>query len=235
MTSLSLSLRFKLTGLLWLGLCWPGGLMLADSAIAAPTPGRSQPDSMPMLVAQESITETVLYFETASMSVRIYRTGSDLFMNLYNKSTGIVEVNGVPAELVASTRDQTVYRNTMGEAQRFAKISVQGATELEIIGADNTVVLKEPGYNPQVGVPSGNTNFKGNNFAPGTSAVVISAEYANLRSQPRLDSTVLGSASRLELVDVLDRIGNPADGYIWYKVSYKGMTGWIRGDLLQAA
>ena len=186
-------------------------------------------------IAQEGTIETVLYFETDSMAVRIFRSGSDLLMNLYNKATDTVEVNGAPAEIVPSTRDQMVYKNSLGEADRFARINVQGETELEIVAPDGTTVLKEPGFNVRVTVASGETGFEGNNFAPGTAAMVISREYANLRAEPRLGSEILGSADRREIVDVLDRIGNPEDGFIWYQVMYQGVTGWIRGDLLQPA
>ncbi|MGB6015099.1 MAG: SH3 domain-containing protein, partial [Nodosilinea sp.] len=185
------------------------------------------------LLAQEGIVETVLYFETATMAVRVYRNGADLFMNLYNKVTDIVEVRGAPAQLVPSTRDQTVYTTTRGEADRFARINVQGETELEIIAADGSVVLQEPGFNAVVVVPSGTSEFRGNNFAPGTPALVLSAEAARLRSGPRLGSTIVGTAPRRAVVDVLDRVGNPEDGFIWYQVIYDGTTGWVRGDLLQ--
>jgi hypothetical protein len=187
------------------------------------------------LTAQDNIVETVLYFETETMAVRVFREGSDLFMNLYNKATNLVEVNGASAEIIPSSRDQMVYKNSLGEADRFAQINVQGETELEIVAPDGTVVLREPGFNARVAVPSGETNFEGNNFAPDSTAIVISREYTNLRAEPDLGSAILGSADRRELVDVLDRIGNPEDGFIWYQASYNGITGWIRGDLLQPA
>lgn len=186
-------------------------------------------------LAQAEIVETVLYFETESMAVRIFRRGTDLFMNLYNKATDIVEVNSAPAEIVPSSRDQIVYKNSLGEADRFARINVRGETELEIVAPDGTVVLREPGFNARVPVPSGETNFEGNNFDPGVAAIVISREYANLRAEPRLGSEILGSANRREIVDVIDRVGNPEDGFIWYQVTHSGITGWIRGDLLQPA
>ncbi|WOD38206.1 SH3 domain-containing protein [Nodosilinea sp. E11] len=184
-------------------------------------------------LAQASTTATVLYFETESRVVRIYRTDSNLFMNLYNRATNVVEVRAAPARLVPSTRDQTVYTNSQGEAQRFARINSQGDTELEIIAADGTVVLQESGVNAVVGVASGSNDFQGNNFAPGTPALVLSAEAARLRSAPRLGSDIVGTARRREVVDVIDRIGNPNDGFIWYQVVYQGTTGWVRGDLLQ--
>lgn len=205
----------------------------AATVLDAEVPALVQPATP--LLAQAGMIETVLFFETDSMAVRIFRNGSDLFMNLYNKATDIVEVNGVPAELVPSTRDQLVYKNSLGEADRFARLKVTGETELEIVAPDGTVVLKEAGYNTLVGVPSGATDFEGNNFAPGTGAFVISREYANLRSEPRLGSEILGSAERRAIVEVIDRVGNPEDGFIWYRVLYNGTNGWVRGDLLQPA
>lgn len=209
------------------------GLLTAPALAAIPTaPTLVSPGVQPPLLAQENIIETVLYFETATTAVRVYRSGSNLFMNLYNKTTDVVEVRSAPARLVPSTRDQTVY-TAGGEADRFARINVQGETELEIVAADGTVVLQEPGFNTVVGVPSGSSDFRGNNFAPGTPALVLSAEAARLRSGPRLGSTIVGTAPRRAVVDVLDRVGNPEEGFIWYQVIYEGTTGWVRGDLLQ--
>lgn len=93
------------------------------------------------------------------MSVRVFRRGNALFMNLYNKATNIVEVNATPAELVPSTRDQTVYKTSMGEAERFARTNVANETQLEIRGADGSLVLQEPGFNTVVGVQVGQRPF----------------------------------------------------------------------------
>ncbi len=213
-------------------------LLLTTPVLGATGPLRAPNDlnpSGPVQLAQDSITETVLFFETESMAVRIYRQGADLFMNLYNKRTNRVEVRGVPAELVPSTEDQTVYKNSLGEAERFARITIRNETELEIRGANGLLVLQEPGFNAVVGVPAGPTNFQGNNFAPGTGAIVLSAEAARLRAEPRLGSEILASANRREIVEVVDRVGNPEDGFIWYQVIYQGTKGWVRGDLLQPA
>jgi hypothetical protein len=208
-------------------------LLAAPALATAPTALPPTTGLHNTLLAQAGIVETVLYFETATMAVRVYRSDADLFMNLYNKATDVVEVRAAPAQLVASTRDQTVYTTTRGEADRFARINVLGETELEIIAADGSVVLQEPGFNAVVGVTSGPSDFRGNNFAPGTPALVLSAEAARLRSGPRLGSTIVGTAPRRAIVDVLDRVGNPEDGFIWYQVIYDGTTGWVRGDLLQ--
>lgn len=210
----------------------PLALLTATPALAAapiPPAASSPPETW---LAQAGTIETVLLFETESRVVRVYRSGSGLLMNLYNKATDVVELRAAPTQLVPSTRDQTVYR-AGGEAQRFARINVLGETELEITAANGSVVLKEPGFNTVVGVSSGSTDFRGNNFAPGTPAIVLSAEAARLRSAPRLGSTILSTAPRRAVVDVLDRGGNPADGFIWYQVNYEGTTGWVRGDLLQ--
>ncbi|MBW4482477.1 MAG: SH3 domain-containing protein [Tildeniella torsiva UHER 1998/13D] len=216
-------------------------LLLAPLALLSATPALAAAPAIPEVtespapttwLAQAGTIETVLLFETESMAVRVYRSGSSLFMNLYNKATDVVDLRAAPTQLVPSTRDQTVYK-AGGEAERFARINVLNETELEIIAANGSVVLKEPGFNTVVGVSSGSTDFRGNNFAPGTPAIVLSAEAARLRSAPRLGSTILGTAPRRAVVEVIDRGGNPNDGFIWYQVIYEGTTGWVRGDLLQ--
>jgi hypothetical protein len=48
-----------------------------------------------------------------------------------------------------------------------------------------------------------------------------------------LGSAIIGTAPRRAVVEVIDRVGNPEDGFIWYQVTYQDTTGWVRGDLLQ--
>lgn len=195
-------------------------------APAAPTPPTAW-------LAQAGVAETVLFFETETLAVRIYRRDQALFMNLYDKTINAVVVRDAPAELVPSTRDQTVYKNSVGEAERFARINVLNETELEIRGSDGSLVRREAGFNAVVGVPNGPTTFQGNNFAPGTGAIVLSSRAARLRSHPRLGSDIVGEVDRRQVVQVVDRVGNPEDGFLWYQVTYQGLRGWVRGDLLQ--
>ncbi len=210
-------------------------LTLSSMPALAAGPDRHPPElTAPALwLAQAGTAETVLFFETETLAVRIYRRDQGLFLNLYDKAINAVVVRDAPAELVASTRDQTVYKNSVGEAQRFARINVLNETELEIRGSDGSLVRREPGFNAVVGVPNGPTSFQGNNFAPGTGAVVISSRAARLRSHPRLGSDMVGEVNRREVVQVVDRVGNPEDGFLWYQVTYQGLRGWVRGDLLQ--
>jgi hypothetical protein len=188
------------------------------------------------LIAQEAIAETALFFETDNFAVRIYRRGQDRFMNLYNKRTGITEVRDTPAQLIPEPGDAIAYYNLLGEVIRYARVNAAGESELEIVNpADNTTLIKERGYNTVVGVPNNSDGFMGNNFAPGTAATVTVPRYAELRLQPQPTADMIITIPRGELVDVLDRVGNLADGYIWYQVLYNGTTGWVRGDTLTPA
>ena len=127
-------------------------LSLAPLALLSATPALAAAPARPTAatplaqtrLAQADTIETVLLFETESRVVRVYRSGSSLLMNLYNKASNAVELRAAPTQLMPSTRDQTVYR-AGGEAQRIARINVSGETELEIIAANGSVVLKEPG------------------------------------------------------------------------------------------
>ncbi|MEB3312639.1 MAG: SH3 domain-containing protein [Cyanobacteriota bacterium] len=197
-------------------------------------PGLQPPEVNPpaLWLAQAGTAETVLFFETETLAVRIYRRDQALFMNLYDKTINAVVLRA-PAELVPSTRDQTVYKNSVGEGERFARINVANETELEIRGGDGSLVRREAGFNTVVGVPNGPTNFQGNNFAPGTGAIVLSSQAARLRSHPRLGSDMVGEVNRREVVQVIDRVGNPEDGFLWYQVTYRDLRGWVRGDLLK--
>ena len=210
-------------------------LTLSSMPALAAGPDRQPPEvTAPALwLAQAGGTETVLFFETETLAVRIYRRDQALLMNLYDKTINAVVVRDAPAELVPSTRDQTVYKNSVGEAERFARINVLNETELEIRGGDGSLVRREAGFNAVVGVPHGPTTFQGNNFAPGTGAVVLSSQAARLRAHPRLGSDIIGEVNRREVVQVIDRVGNPEDGFLWYQVTYRNLRGWVRGDLLK--
>ena len=188
------------------------------------------------VIAQEAIVETVLFFETENFAVRIFRRGEDLFMNLFNKQTGIIEVRETPAELVPDTRNWLTYRNSFGEADRFARVGLNGESELEIVTLSNgSTLVKEAGYDTVVGVRSGVLDFVGNNFAPGTAATVVVPRYAELRQSPQPNADIIITIPRGDIADVLDRVGNPSDGFIWYQVIYNGSTGWVRGDTLAPA
>lgn len=67
--------------------------------------------------------------------------------------------------------------------------------------------------------------------SPSTQATVINTQWLNLRSGPGLNCPVLTTISGGGLVAV---ISGPtrADGYDWYQVSYKGLTGYAAGAYL---
>lgn len=67
--------------------------------------------------------------------------------------------------------------------------------------------------------------FMNVNFASNTAKVIT--ETAKIRKEPSTTSTVLELASMGEEVEVLEKQGE------WYKIVYKKITGYIRGDLLE--
>ncbi len=62
-------------------------------------------------------------------------------------------------------------------------------------------------------------------FAANTAKITV--ETANLREEPSSDSKILELASLGEEVEVLEKSGD------WYKVKYKNITGYLRGDLIE--
>jgi hypothetical protein len=225
---------------------WKYAAMGAISPLALALPGMSTqaleiaavaPSTHPEVapaIAFESMPETVLFFETENYAVRIFRRGQALFMNLFDKNINAVVVRETPAELIPQPNDWISYRNTMGEATRYAWLSSTGESRLEVRDPVNDrVIIQEVGYDTVVGVPNSSSGFQGNNFAPGTSARVTAPRYTELRQKPSTDTATITTVPRGDLVDILDRVGNPRDGFIWYQVLYNGRTGWIRGDVLQ--
>ncbi len=184
-------------------------------------------------IAQDRMPETVLFFETENFAVRVFRRGQPLFMNLFDKRTGITVVRDTPAELIPQPDGWISYRTTMGEMTRYAWLSGAGDTRLEIRNpSDDSIFIQENGFDAVVGVSNGQTGFQGNNFAPGTSAKVTAPRYAELRRKPSPTAEVVTTVPRGDRVDVLDRVGSLEDGFIWYQVSYNGTRGWIRSDTL---
>ncbi|MEB3887182.1 SH3 domain-containing protein [Lyngbya sp. CCY1209] len=88
--------------------------------------------------------------------------------------------------------------------------------------------------------PDLNKNFdsdelRGADFYPRANAKVT-ANRVNVRRRPTLNTGSIAKLTRGTKVDVIDRIDNEDDGYIWYKVIVpeSDRQGWIRGDLLRA-
>ncbi len=80
--------------------------------------------------------ETALEFATDRYRVRVYRQNGQLFMNLFDMQTQVLEFNGVPAEVAPrrSTDDNwRSYVNSLGEFQAYARSNPNGDTELEFL------------------------------------------------------------------------------------------------------
>ena len=58
--------------------------------------------------------------------------------------------------------------------------------------------------------------------------VKVTVETANLRKEATLESNILEQISIGETVEILEKQGD------WYKVTYKGITGYLRNDLIEA-
>lgn len=182
----------------------------------------------------DATTETVLLFETENFAVRVTRYGDRWVMNLYNKQIRAVELRDAPVELVRGSGDWITYRTLDSDIERFARYRSNGQAELEILEPNSGITLaRETGYDVLVQVPNGRTRFRGTNFAPGISAIVTAPEATPLYRRPTIESDTIGAAATGASVQVLDRVGNPTDGYIWYQITHSGKTGWVRGDTLQ--
>lgn len=88
-------------------------------------------------------------------------------------------------------------------------------------------------------LPDLNKNFdsdelRGADFYPRANAR-ITGNRVNVRRRATLNTGSIAKLTRGTKVEVIDRIDNEDDGYIWYKVIVpeSDRQGWIRGDLLR--
>lgn len=81
---------------------------------------------------------------------------------------------------------------------------------------------------------SGSEELRGADFYPRANAKITS-DRVNVRRRPTLNTGSIAKLTRGTEVEVIDRIDNEDDGYIWYKivVPESDREGWIRGDLLR--
>ena len=113
------------------------------------------PSASPVQVAQQS-ADTLLYFETGTYVVRVYRRSGNPVLNVYNKYTDINEQNRVPV-VVAPPQDSDdlwrTYTNQSDTVEYLARVSPTGETELEIYDVAAQTRRRESGFNATFGFP----------------------------------------------------------------------------------
>lgn len=183
--------------------------------------------------------ETVLAFETNDYAVRVYRQNGQLYMNLFDKRVAELLLQETPATVVPSSDSGNTgqsYVNTQGEFQAFARIAQNRSTELEI-RSNGALTYRAAGYNTSgtmtglSGTPT-NEGYIGNDFSVPAQAR-ITGNIVNLRRQPSTGAAIVTTVPQCIIVNVVQRVRNDSDRYIWYQIEGTGQgEGWIRGDLL---
>ncbi len=105
----------------------------------ATSPPQQQPDRS----IQNQQDTTLLSFQTGEYAVRVYRQKNKLYMNLYNQSKGVAELNQVPVKRVESS-EGTVYRYD-GKVTVQAREDYRGNRILLIL-QNNQIQYRGDGY-----------------------------------------------------------------------------------------
>ncbi|MDT9213611.1 MAG: SH3 domain-containing protein [Limnospira sp. PMC 1291.21] len=98
-------------------------------------------------------------------------------------------------------------------------------------------IVGNPGFEgeppPEVRRNFPDGEFRGADFYPRAKARIRSNR-VNVRRLATLNTGSIARLSEGTVVEVVDRIDNSEDGYIWYKVVLpeSDRQGWVRGDLL---
>lgn len=112
------------------------GQRLVQEYATSPPP---QPDRPP----QNQRDGTLLRFQTEEYGVRVYRQKQDLYMNLYNRSKGVIELKQVPVTRVESSAG-TIYRHD-GKVTVQAREDYRGERVLLIL-QNNQIKYRGDGY-----------------------------------------------------------------------------------------
>jgi hypothetical protein len=103
----------------------------------------------PQILAQVETT-SLLQFETEHYMVRVFRQDDQTYLNVYNKETGLTDVNQVPAIRAPLDSDDDTwltYMNQYGDLEYRAKVDPEGHTELEIRLPGAPPTQGETGFN----------------------------------------------------------------------------------------
>jgi len=144
--------------LVWiLGSCvlWGGTVPLLP-AIADESATSIDAASEPRPLQTDGV-QTLLRFETQHYLVRVFQQQGLLYLNVYNKETGITDRNRVLADVVPPRSDDDhgwrTYVNQEGDLHYLARVNPQGLTELEIRVAGGSPAQPEVGFNATYGFP----------------------------------------------------------------------------------
>ena len=166
----------------------PAATLPVDQAVTSTnrldTPTTEEPERLEDMVQIQPLElaqvgeETVSLFETQTYAVRIIRRpGGALFMNAFNRNTGIQEQNGVPTRVLSITNEITTYASDGSQgglpATYIARVATNGVGELQIINSNGSVVFLESsqvaglGETPTTPTEQENTiaRFEGPEFA----------------------------------------------------------------------
>lgn len=103
----------------------------------------------PQTTEKPDADDTRLYFETDKRQVRVYQTGPNLYINVYNKKTEKTEISGVSVtKLPKDIRGWESYLGTKDGRTYQALFIRRGATQLLITSSNEAKELepKETGF-----------------------------------------------------------------------------------------
>jgi Bacterial SH3 domain len=90
--------------------------------------------------------DTRLYFETDKRQIRVYESGANVLMNVYNKQTQKTEISGVSTTKLAKDPKSSTeaYLATKDGRTYQASFIRRGATQLKITSSDNAQNIEPP-------------------------------------------------------------------------------------------
>ena len=140
----------------------------AIAASSAPiTDSVPQASDIPLNQVAQASEQNVLFFDTNTYAVRVFRQNGLLFMRVFNRDRSVREQDGALTTIAAQGEGQTVYvssgdnfiRNNQRQAVGYrVSVDTNSNTELRIVSNEGSTLLLESGFNAIVSEPPTQTS-----------------------------------------------------------------------------
>lgn len=123
---------------------------LTENALSQFNRFDSLEQEQPLMLAQFS-ESTLIFFEGDTYSVRILERPDGIFMNVFNRATGVQRPNGQPARVVSTGSSGVLAYASEAEfsdgqaATYIARIRGDNSAELEVVGITGTTLVRDGG------------------------------------------------------------------------------------------
>lgn len=153
-----------------LGIIFLAAIPSLGATLPQPNPTLIQPmdwaessleDSSVSLIAQAQPANTILYFDTSTRSIRLFRQGDQILMNVFNRATDSFEQNSMPTAIAPRRNDSDYFTsyvsygaNNGAPVAYYARVNANNQTQFQIVNSNGDSIVSEDGVNTYSNLPT---------------------------------------------------------------------------------